>query len=391
MGFQEVCSALLDTRMEANKSVYDEKSAPKTTMTKYPFEGSSAQSTFESGRQRTRGVRGIVLLILLPFVAAAVGCAGSAPIAQDTIDAQRAIESQKSKQDLNRKLTSAAVSARTNQKLLYTDYPIGGGDVLEVSVFGVDELNTTARVSRGGMILLPLVGELKVGGRSLREVEELLAEALTEYMHDPDVSVFVAEYHSQQVSVTGAVQTPAMHSLTRPRTVLELVSMSGGLSPEAGEQIYVQTSIDGAPHNLIIDLDDALSDPDNPVFQMLLGGGDSVFVPEAGVAFVEGAVNQPGSYSLKGGAGIVEVIAMARGTTFDARESEVQVITTSDDGERVVISVELDKVRANQAPNYYLEDGDIVVVPSNAVKKSVVGFWRGFQGIFGMGYSINGP
>jgi polysaccharide biosynthesis/export protein len=124
---------------------------------------------------------------------------------------------------------------------------------------------------------------------------------------------------------------------------------------------------------------------------MLLGSGDSIFVPEAGVVFVEGAVNNPGQYSLRGGTGILEAIAMAQGTTYDAEEDKVQVVTRGDDGQKAVVSVPLDKVRAQEAPNLELQDGDIVLVPSNAVKRNFAGFWRGFRGVFGMGFSLNGP
>jgi len=329
-------------------------------------------------------------LALIAFGVVA-GCS-SQPVAQETVNAQHVSQQRTtSKGDLNKELASLAARTGASAQTLWTEYPIGAGDVLEISVFGVDELNTKVRVSRQGAIILPLVGELAVGGRSPREVEGMLDERLTEYMHDPEVSVFVAEYHSQQVSVTGAVNSPAMHTLKQPRTVLELLSMSGGLSQEAGRQVYVNTTLDSEPQRFIVDLEQVLSDRNSENLGILLSGGDSIFVPRAGVVFVEGAVNAPGSYPLKGGTGILEAVAMAKGTTFDAREAEVQVFTTDAGGERVVVSVPLDRIRANEVPSYELQDGDIVVVPSNAFKRNFAGFWRGFRGVFGMGYSINGP
>lgn len=331
------------------------------------------------------------LICVLLALATAAGCATNKPMAGDTIAVQQAIESRKSKQDLNTKLASVAAQASANDQTLQKDYSIGPGDVLEISVFGVPELNTNERVSSQGKIMLPLVSEIDVGGKSPREVESALAERLTEFLHSPDVSVFVSEYRSQQVSVTGAVNNPAMHTLDRPRTVLELVSMSGGLSGEAGNQITVQTTMDNMPQRFVIDLDEILSNPGTETFAMLLSNGDSVFVPEAGVVFVEGAVNNPGSFSLKAGTGVLEAIAMAQGTTYDAQEGDVQVVTRGEDGEKTVVSVPLDKVRAQEAPNLTLQDGDIVLVPSNAVKRNFAGFWRGFRGVFGMGFSLNGP
>lgn len=329
------------------------------------------------------------VLVLAPMVVV-TGCA-SQPVAQDTVNAQRVSQDRTSRGDLNKELASLAAQSGASAQTLWTDYPIGAGDVLEIAVFGVSELNTKVRVSRQGAIMLPLVGELAVGGRSPREVERMLDDRLTEYMHDPEVSVFVAEYQSQQVSVTGAVHSPAMHTLKQPRTVLELLSMSGGLSPEAGKMIYVNTTLDNAPQRFIVDLEQVLSNPNHENLEILLSGGDSIFVPQAGVVFVEGAVNAPGSYPLKGGTGIIEAIAMAKGTKFDAREADVQVFSSDASGERVVVSVPLDRIRANEVPNFELQDGDIVVVPSNTFKRNFAGFWSGFRGIFGMGYSLNGP
>lgn len=335
--------------------------------------------------------RGFLPVLALIAIGIVTGCS-SQPVAQETVDAQQVTQQRtSSKGDLNRELAALAAQSGASAETLWKEYPIGAGDVLEISVFDVPELNTKVRVSRQGAIVLPLVGDLAVSGRSPREVEGMLDERLTEYMHNPEVSVFVAEYHSQQVSVTGAVSNPAMHTLTQPRTVLELLSMSGGLSEAAGKQVYVNTTLDNEPQRFIVDLEKVLSEQNRENLGILLSGGDSVFVPEAGVVFVEGAVNSPGSYPLRGGTGILEAVAMAKGTKFDAREEDVQVFTTDSNGERAVVSVPLDKIRANQVSNYELQDGDIVVVPSNAFKRNVSGFWRGFRGIFGMGYSINGP
>lgn len=318
------------------------------------------------------------------------GC-GTTPVSDDAVDGQRAAQERASKEELNRKLSSMAIRNSVDAKVLQQEYPIGAGDILDISVFDVEELNKTVRVNGKGTIILPLLGELQVGGKTLTEVEELITDELTEFMHDPQISVFIAEYRSQQISVTGAVNEPTLHTLTRPRTVLELLSMSGGLSAKAGKQIYVRTVIDGEPRRLIIDLDEVLTNPDNQSLAILLRGDDSIFVPEAGVVFVEGAVNKPGAYQLKGSTGVLEAIAMAGGPKFEARESGVQIITFANGDEKEVVPVDLDKLRANQGDNVELHDGDIVIVPTNTMKAGFSGFWRGISGIFGVGYSVNGP
>lgn len=331
---------------------------------------------------RLNAALGVVLVALI------AGCASNR-VAPETMDARRAVEERVSKEKMNRQLAALAVRTSTSNQALQQEYPVGAGDVLEISVFEVEELNTKVRVNGKGSVILPLLGELYVGGKALREIEVLLVDRLKEFMHDPQVSVFVAEYQSQQISVTGAVNEPALHTLTRPRTVLEMLSMSGGLSKTAGKSIYVNTRLEGQPQRLIIDLDEVLSNPDNDAFAILLKGGDSIFVPEAGTVFVEGAVNKPGAYQLKGDAGVIEAIAMAGGTQFEAQKT-IQVVTFGSSGQKEIININLGDLKANEAPNVALSDGDIVLVPTSAVKAGLSGFWlRGFTGIFGMGYNVN--
>jgi len=333
---------------------------------------------------RRVGRSSITLVIALSILAA--GC-GSQPVAQQTMDARRAAQERSAKEDLNRQLAAMAVRTSTGGEALEQEYPVGSGDVLDISVFEVDELNTTVRVNGKGTVILPLVGELEVGGRTLREVENLLVERLKEFMHDPQVSVFIAEYQSQQISVTGAVNEPTLHTLTRPRTVLEMLSMSGGLSPAAGNQLYVHTRVDGKAQRLIIDLDEVLASSDNDAFAILLKGGDSIFVPEAGTVFVEGSVKKPGAYRLKGNTGVIEAIAMAGGAMYEAQDN-VQVATRGPDGNKEIVNLSLDAIRANEAPGIELQDGDIVLVPQHTAKAGFANFWRGLSGVFGVGYGL---
>ncbi|MFC1681026.1 polysaccharide biosynthesis/export family protein [Pseudomonadota bacterium] len=324
--------------------------------------------------------------IVLLIIGLATGCR-STPLAQETIDQQRAAQERASQDRFNNELAAIAIQTSQRDRLLEQEYPVGPGDVLDIAVFQVEELNTTARVNAKGTIILPLLGELEVGGKALRDVEALLDERLLAFMHEPQVSVFVAEYQSQQISVTGAVTQPALHTITRPRTVLELLSMSGGLTDTAGRKIYVHTSIRSEPQRLIIDLDEVLRNPDDLTLTIALRGGDSIFVPEAGVVFIEDAVKNPGSYKLTGNTGLMEAIALAGGIKYEAKETIVQVYTLVAGKEPQVINIDMDALRANTAPGITLKDGDIVVVPTSALKAGLAVTARGIGSIFRVGFT----
>jgi polysaccharide export outer membrane protein len=112
-----------------------------------------------------------------------------------------------------------------------TDYRIGAQDLLEVSVFGVDELTQEVRVNSNGQVSLPLIGAVMAGGRTIPELEQDIAGKLEEgYLQDPQVSVFVKEFTSQRVTLGGAVKKPGIYPITGKTTLLQAVSMAEGLT-----------------------------------------------------------------------------------------------------------------------------------------------------------------
>jgi polysaccharide export outer membrane protein len=109
------------------------------------------------------------------------------------------------------------------------DYRIGPEDLLEIQVFGVEQLARTVRVNSFGMVSLPLIGSIPVGGMTAQEAESLLARKLAEnYLQDPQVSVFIKEYTNQRVTIEGAVQKPGIYPLRGQTTLLRTLAIAGG-------------------------------------------------------------------------------------------------------------------------------------------------------------------
>src|SRR5262249_20139475 len=82
------------------------------------------------------------------------------------------------------------------------DYRIGPSDLLEVQVFGVDNLKREVRVNSRGAISMPLIGTVIVGGLTGEEAETLIAEKYgKDYLQDPQVSLFIKEYTSQRITL----------------------------------------------------------------------------------------------------------------------------------------------------------------------------------------------
>jgi polysaccharide export outer membrane protein len=248
------------------------------------------------------------------------------------------------------------------------DHPVGAEDLLEISVFEIPELNRTVRVSEGGTISLPLLGEMQVRGLSVMELEARLREELAKkYVKDPQVSVFVREYGSKKVSVIGAVGKPGVYEMLGPRTLLQVLSQAGGLTEDAGAELYVIRDGAGAEgERRAIPVADLLASRD-PALNVDVRPGDIISVPidRQVYVYVDGAVKTPGRIEQLASRPItlLQAIAKAGGTTERANLKEVQILRQNGEGAQTVVEVSLKRIRQGKEPDPLLKDGDIVVVP----------------------------
>jgi polysaccharide export outer membrane protein len=117
-----------------------------------------------------------------------------------------------------------------------SDYLVGPGDVLKVTVYDNPDLSATVRVDNDGTINFPLVGTLQVEGLSVSQVGGRVADSLANgYIVNPQVSVFVEEFRSWQVYVTGQVKKPDAYKLERGTSVIKAITMAGGFTELAAE------------------------------------------------------------------------------------------------------------------------------------------------------------
>ena len=112
-----------------------------------------------------------------------------------------------------------------------TDYRLGAQDLLEVTVFGVPDLNRAVRVNSNGQISLPLIGGIQAGGKTIPELEKVIGESLEKsYLQNPQVTVFVKEYTSQRITLQGSFKNPGIYPLTGKTTLLQSVAIGGGFA-----------------------------------------------------------------------------------------------------------------------------------------------------------------
>ena len=109
------------------------------------------------------------------------------------------------------------------------DYRIGAEDLIEIQVFGVDQLSRTVRVNSRGLVSLPLIGSIEVAGLTAQEAEAAVAEKLAaNFLQNPQVSLFIKEFTTQRVTVEGAVAKPGIYPLRGQTTLLITLALAGG-------------------------------------------------------------------------------------------------------------------------------------------------------------------
>jgi len=319
-------------------------------------------------------------------------CASKAPPKEiPSGPSAKEIESSKQIRAMNEKLLMSVLSAKRTSS---QDYKIGPDDLIEVTVFEDEKLNKTVRVSSQGNVSLPLIGILRVKGLSAGEMEKEVRELLKErYFQDPHVNIFIKEYHNQRISVMGAVTKPGVYDVTGEKTVLDLLSLAGGLKDDAGKLLFVirPPSLDGdggkkgkdpedqVPKTFTADLEELLIKGDLKLNFPLLHG-DVINIPLAGKIFVGGLVLRPGGFSLEKRMTLSQAITVAGGLSSKADAAETRIFRYSGKGEqKEVLTFNAYAIEKGEAVDPYLQENDVIFVPRSGTKTVLMEIWDFFK------------
>ena len=250
--------------------------------------------------------------------------------------------------------------------------PIGNGDLLEMSVFDTPELSGKLRVDNTGEIVLPLVGKLHVASMKPDAGAVLIRQKFMEgnYLKDPQVTLFIAEYATQNVSVVGEVKNPGVYPAFGTHHLLDYLSAAQGLTPLAGTRITITHLAHPDTPELVKVAAGATPKPENNPEVL---AGDTVYVERAGVIYVVGEVVRPGGFPMDhdGQLSILQAIALAQGTTPISAKSSAKLIRTTAQG-RQEIPVNLKKILRAKSTDLAMQDNDILFIPSSATKSAMV-------------------
>jgi polysaccharide export outer membrane protein len=160
-----------------------------------------------------------------------------------------------------------------------SDYVIGTDDLLSIVYWKDKEMSADAKVRPDGRIALPLINEVHVAGLTPGQLQQRLTEESKKYMEDANITVVVREINSRRVFITGLVHKPGPYPLTAATSVIQLISLAGGLQEYANpKKIIIMRTENGRQTSLPFNYKE-VSNGKNLAQNILLKPGDTVVVP----------------------------------------------------------------------------------------------------------------
>jgi len=262
----------------------------------------------------------------------------------------------------------SAQQAGGSEPVVAPPLKIGSGDLIEVTMFENPDLSGRFRVDERGDIAIPLIGTLHVAGVTAGEAAVMIEKRFVETQilqpAESHATVFIAEYASQGITVTGEVKSPGVYPALGVRTLNDVITAAGGVTVTAASKVVI-THKSEPGNQITFDYVPEALQPVIPSVQIF--PGDTVMVPRAGIVYVVGNVNRPGGYVLDGRnvLTVEEVMALAGGSGHAAAIKRAQLVRNLEDGRKEAITIPVNLIYKGQAPDVALKDGDILYVPTS--------------------------
>ena len=214
------------------------------------------------------------------------------------------------------------------------EYLLGPGDAIRIQVFRNPDLTLETRVTETGSITYPLIGTVLVGGQTLGNAEKRIAKQLKDggFVQQPQVTIMLLQNRGNQVSVLGQVNRPGRFPLEIFNTRLtEMLAIAGGIAGTGADTAIVVGMRNGKPFRKEIDiaglfLGKSMDD------DILVAGGDAIYIHRAPVFYVYGEVQRPGSYRIERGMTIMQALAQGGGPTVRGTENRLRLHRKVADG-----------------------------------------------------------
>jgi polysaccharide biosynthesis/export protein len=279
-----------------------------------------------------------------------------------------------------------APPARTD---LAANYTLGPDDQIIIRAVGVDEFNDKpdsskpAQIDMRGYVDVPIIGYVKADGLTVQQLEAVIKQQLQKYVRDPQVTVTVAEYKSEPVSVVGSVTQPGVYHLTGQNTLVQVLSQAQGLADNASNKINItrdkaqgRIPLPGCAEDSTGNYYTAtvntklLLDARAPSANIKIKPNDVVSVPKAEMVYVVGEVTKSGAFILneRESISVLQAVAMAEGLGKTSSPGHAKIIRRGENNQRIEIPTDVKKILSGQAQDVPLYANDILFVPSSLPK-----------------------
>ena len=252
-------------------------------------------------------------------------------------------------------------------------YRLGPGDHFAFLVRGREDISREEIiVAPDGQVALPRVGIMNVKGRTLRELTDEFTKALGAYYDKPEVTLVMKAYNNNRVFVLGRVANPGAVHFQGQGTLLEALSLAGGLPADTAKSFLSRCMIvRGKDLVMWIDLKELL-EQGNMNLNARLQNGDVIFIPQSEdqIAFVLGEVKNPGVVPLRSQLTLMDAVMTAGGPTKGANMRDIFLVRQVDN-KGVVERINFKELvgHANFSKNYILRAGDLIYLPETGLSK----------------------
>jgi polysaccharide export outer membrane protein len=236
-----------------------------------------------------------------------------------------------------------AFAAHGQDKQAQPEYQIGAGDNIRITVFQNPDLSVETRVTENGTVSYPLIGSVRIGGLPIPAAEAVIAKALKDgnFIQQPQVNISLLANRGNQVSVLGVVGRPGRFPLETFNTRLsEMIAIAGGITAGGADTVILTGTRAGKPLRKVIDipamfLDDKLDD------DIVVAGGDVIYVHRQAMFYIYGEVQRPGSFRIERGMTVRQALAQAGGPSQRGTERNLRVYRRGAGGQIESINPEM--------------------------------------------------
>ena len=235
-------------------------------------------------------------------------------------------------------------------------YIIGAGDEIRITVYGQPELTADSQVSTSGIVVVPLIGNLSIAGKTSADAAYLIAERYQQgnILKNAQVNLLITKYRSQVVAILGKVNKPGKLVLEGPTSLTQALAWAGGIAPTGSERLILTRSAkNGRLERTEYDLQKLLNYDADETPPVWLKDGDTLYVPNAGRFYLNGEVHSPGMYPLDRPLNVMQALGAGGGPTARASNSSIKLFRQQADG-----SVK----ELNAKPDDAVIDGDVLMV-----------------------------